>query len=272
VPAAITTATRGRRRPRHYRFPSEFFFCEIRPALFGSKNLFLFQVLYSGVLTFLPVRTIFHRPAQLRDRFLVIQSKKSIESPVPNRLPHANRRRKVTCPTQMSEKSYSYSAIPRLCTLDSNLLDSPWFMKECGSRDSIPPRSWHPSCLSLDLQPDLCQVQTADRLRSNIGWNDGRTIRPRLGRRPDCHRRDRFRRDRPPSLPPRPRTRPRRVAKDSQAGGASDLRRSRHHICLCTRRFIRAWSDADLVRDLCHGSEHQQHCHFRPKSRNSSSV
>src|SRR6266566_2311951 len=128
--------------------------------------------------------------------------------------------REVTCPTQMSEKSYSYSAIPRLCTLDSNLLDSPWFMKECGSRDSIPPRSWHPSCLSLDFQSDLCQVQAADRLRSNLGGDDGRTIRPRLGRRSDFHRRNRFRRDRPPSLPPRPRARPRRVAEDSQAGGA----------------------------------------------------
>ena len=96
--------------------PVRIFFCEIRPAVFGSKNLFLFQVLYSGVLTFLPVRTIFHRTAQLRDRFLAIQSKKSIQSPIPNRLPHANRKRKGTCPRQMSEKLYSYRAISR-CVL-----------------------------------------------------------------------------------------------------------------------------------------------------------
>ena len=57
-----------------------FFFCEIRPTLFGSKNMFLFQVLYSSVLTFLPVRTIFHRTANLRGRSLVIQSKNSIHS------------------------------------------------------------------------------------------------------------------------------------------------------------------------------------------------
>ena len=74
--------------------PVRIFFLRNSANLFRSKNLFLFQVLYSGVLTFLPVRTIFHRTAQLRDRFLVIQSKKSIQSPVPNRLPHANRRRK----------------------------------------------------------------------------------------------------------------------------------------------------------------------------------
>src|SRR6266571_7614158 len=45
--------------------PVRIFFCETRPALSGSKNLFLFQVLYSGVLTFLPVRTIFHRDSPI---------------------------------------------------------------------------------------------------------------------------------------------------------------------------------------------------------------
>src|SRR5438876_11135480 len=204
--------------------PVRIFFLRNSANLFRSKNLFLFQVLYSGVLTFLPVRTIFHRTAQLRDRFLVIQSKKSIQFPVPNRLPHAHRRRKGTCPTQMSEKVLLLPRDSPLCTLASNPFRFFLIQEECGSRDSIPPRSWYPSCLSLDFQSDLCQVQAADRLSSNLGGDDGRTIRPRLGRRSDCHRRNRFRRDRPPSLPPRPRARPRRVAEDSQAGGAFDLR------------------------------------------------
>ena len=100
--------------------PVRIFFLRNSANLFRSKNLFLFQVLYSGVLTFLPVRTIFHRTAQLRDRFLVIQSKKSIQSPVPNRLPHANRRRKGTCPTQMSERVLLLPRDSPLCTLASN--------------------------------------------------------------------------------------------------------------------------------------------------------
>src|SRR5213083_2605410 len=93
-----------------------FFSCEIRPALFGSKNLFLFQVLYSGVLTFLPVRTIFHRTAQLRDRFLVIQSKKSIQSPFPTDFHTLIEGEKGVVQRRCRKESYSYRAIPH-CAL-----------------------------------------------------------------------------------------------------------------------------------------------------------
>src|SRR5881397_2422248 len=96
--------------------PVRIFFCEIRPALFGSKNLFLFQVLYSGVLTFLPVRTIFHRRAQLRDRFLVIQSKKSIQSPFPTDFHTLIEGEKGVVQRRCRKESYSYRAIPH-CAL-----------------------------------------------------------------------------------------------------------------------------------------------------------
>ncbi len=96
--------------------PVRIFFLRNSANLFRSKNLFLFQVLYSGVLTFLPVRTIFHRTAQLRDRFLVIQSKKSIQSPFPTDFHTLIEGEKGLVQGRCRKKSYSYRAIPH-CAL-----------------------------------------------------------------------------------------------------------------------------------------------------------
>ena len=96
--------------------PVRIFFLRNSANLFRSKNLFLFQVLYSGVLTFLPVRTFFHRAAQLRDRFLVIQSKNSIQSPFPTDFHTLIESEKGLVQRRCRKKSYFYRAIPH-CAL-----------------------------------------------------------------------------------------------------------------------------------------------------------